>query len=322
MKRLRLWLSAVAALLLLAGCAPQTANPLARNQTTAVPGLDTQPFAATAADANAETVTAQLYFRYLDEPMLAAETRTLTVRKDESIEAAIVQALIEGPSAGHSDLRGLIPADTRLESVASRDTLLFLTFDEGFLKDDVPEIWADSAQWRTDAPVLRALIVQSIVASVTETVPYAGVQILVHKQGELQTNLRLDNSYFLDGRTGPSDPVRRDEAWLLTPQRTGEVLLQAWQQQNVERCTHYLLEQDKPTQAAFAEALAAAPVLTEFAVSGGSVSGDGQTATLSVTLRTQREGHTTLSAAYPLQLTRENGVWKLAYARLAALFAL
>lgn len=322
MKRFRLWLSAVAALLLLAGCTPQTVNPLARNQTTAVPGLDTQPFAATAADANVETVTAQLYFRYLDEPMLAAETRTLTVLKDESVEAAIVQALIDGPSAGHSDLRGLIPADTRLESAASRDTLLFLTFNEGFLKDDVPEAWASSTQWRTDAPVLRALIVQSIVASVTESVPYVGVQILVHKQGELQTNLRLDNSYFLDGRTGPSDPVRRDEAWLLTPQRTGEVLLQAWQQQNVERCTHYLLEQDKPTQAAFAETLAAAPVLTEFAVSGGSVSGGGQTATLSVTLRTQREGHTTLSASYPLQLTQENGVWKLAYARLAALFAL
>lgn len=322
MKRLQLWLLAVAALLLLAGCAPQSVNPLARNQATAVPGLDTQPFAATAADADAVTVTAQLYFRYLDEPMLAAETRTLTVHKDESVEAAIVQALIEGPSAGHSDLRGLIPADTRLESVAIRETLLFLTFDEGFLKDDVPATWADSIQWRTDAPALRALTVQSIVASVTETVPYAGVQILVHKQGELQTNLRLDNSYFLGGRTGPSDPVRRDEAWLLTPQRTGEVLLQAWQQQNVERCAHYLLEQGKPSQAALAETLALAPALTDFAVSGGSVSGDGQTATLCVTLRTQREGQTALSAAYPLQMTRENGVWKLGYAKLDALFAL
>ena len=322
MKRLWLWLTAVAALCLLAGCAPQAVNPLARNQATAVPGLDTQPFAATAADANTETVTAQLYFRYLDEPMLAAEMRTLTVRKDESVEAAIVQALIDGPNAGHSDLRGLIPADTRLESVAPRDTLLFLTFNEGFLKDDVPETWADSTQWRTDAPVLRTLIVQSIVASVTEAVPYAGVQILVHKQGQLQTNLRLDNRYFLDGRTGPSDPVRRDEAWLLTPQRTGELLLQAWQQQNAARCTHYLLEQGKPSQAALAETLATAPVLTEFAVSGGSVSGDGQTATLSVTLRTQREGNMSLTAAYPLQLKRENGVWKLDYAKLAALFTL
>ena len=98
--------------------------------------------------------------------------------------------------------------------------------------------------------------------------------------------------------------------------------MQAWQQQNAERCAHYLLEQDKPSQAALAETLAAAPVLIEFTVSGGSVSDDGQTATLSVTLRTQHEGHTTLSVAYPLQLTRENGVWKLAYARLAALFSL
>jgi len=314
-------LAAGALALLTGGCAPQTVNPLVKNEATDVPGLTMNLHPAMASDANADTVSATLYFRYMDEPMLASESRNLTVRRDESVEYAIVEALTEGPSAGHSELKRLLPAAATVESVVARDDILFVTFNEGFLMDDVPETWADSEYWLAEAPLLRKLIVQSIVASVTESFPYTGVQILVHRQNEVQTSLRLDNAYFLTGEAGLSDPVARNENLLLSPRNTAEILLTAWQQHDFERLYRYLAEADKPSYATATETLSKAPSLTDYTVSAGTVSDNGQTAALTVDLQTLNQNVSADTQNYPLLFIRENGIWKMTYARLTAMMA-
>ena len=321
MNRSILWLPALAALsLLLAGCAPQAINPLVKNEAMAVPGLDTPLHAASANEQNVDTAVVSLYFRYMDEPMLASETRMLSVPRDQSLEFAIVQALVQGPSAGHSELRGLIPAEAKVESVVSRGNILFVTFDEGFLKDSVPDDWANDEDWRREAPTLRRLTVQSLTASLTEQFAYTGVQILVHKPNVVQTNLRLDNAYYLTGASGPSEPVQRDETLLLTPQHTAEIVLTAWQTHDAERLYQYIGEADRPSYATWTETFATAAACSAFSVSGGTVSGDGQNATLCVDLHTLSQGAASETAAYPLILTRESGVWKIGYSKLLALF--
>ena len=312
----------LAGVVLLTSCAPQTVNPLVKNEATAVPGLSMQTHAAQASDAGESHVDVALYFRYLDEPMLAMEARTLTVPRDESLEYAIVSALVDGPSAGHSDLRRLLPANTQVESVAAREDTLFVTLNEGFLEDDVPDSWQDSDTWRSEAPLLRRLIVQSIVASITERFAYTGVQILVHRPNEVQASLRLENAYFLSGAEGLSDPVTRDESVLLTPANTATVILTAWQQQDTQRLYLYVAEEGKPSYATLAQTIANEAVPTSFTVSGGSVSEDGSAAVLTLKLRLLNAGESSAYSALPLQLNRENGIWKITYARLMAMAAL
>lgn len=312
----------LAGMLLLTSCAPQTVNPLIKNEATAVPGLSMQTHAAQAGDAGETHENVTLYFRYLDEPMLAMETRTLTVPRDESLEYAIVSALVEGPSAGHSDLRRLLPANTQVESVAAREDTLFVTLNEGFLEDDVPDHWQDSDTWRSEAPLLRRLIVQSIVASITERFAYTGVQILVHRPNDVQASLRLENAYFLSGAEGLSDPVTRDESLLLTPGNTATIILTAWQQKDTQRLYLYVSEEGKPSYAAMAEAIANGAVPTSFTVSGGNVSEDGSAAALTLKLRMLNAGESVAFGALPLHLIRENGVWKITYARLMAMATL
>lgn len=320
MKGKRTLLAMLLALLLtLSGCTAQTADPLLKNETTAVPGLAMNVQAASASETNADEVRVTLYFRYLDEMKLAAESRVLTVPRDESVEYAIVAALVEGPSAGHSELKRLIPADTQVESVISRDDILFITLDDGFLNDDVPEDWAADEDWQQEAPQFRKLVAQSLVASVTEYSPYTGVQILLHKSGEVQTSLRLENAYFLDGSTGLSDPLTRDETLLLTLSNTADIILSAWQEHDFDRLYKFVADEDQPSLAAFTEALSEAGALKEYSVSSGSVAVDGQTAMVTAFLRTLDATGSRDVAAYPILLKRENGVWKITYARLSAI---
>lgn len=312
-------LALIAALpLLLSGCLEQ-ANPLKKNEATAAPGLGGELLAAAADDGNTVQIKATLYFRYLDEPMLAGESRVLTVRRDQRPEQAILEALLAGPSAGNADLRRLIPEDTRVEGVSSRDGVLFVTFSEAFLLDDVPLNWAETNEWKTEAPLLRKLVTQSIAASVTENYPYTGVQILVHRPGEVQTSLRLGNEYFLDGSEGLSEPAVRDEALLLTPQTTVKTVLNAWSQKDFEIMYKYLTQAGKPAYTAFVDALSAAPSVEVLTVGGGSVYPDGQTAVVTAYLRILRQGAQETLLSYPLQLIRENDVWKMEYPRLEAL---
>ena len=182
--------------LFLGGCLEQ-ANPLVKNEATDAPGLTEVLHAAAADDGNTVQIRATLYFRYLDEPMLAGESRVLTVRRDQRPEQAIIEALLAGPSAGNADLRRLIPENTQVEGVSSREGVLFVTFSEAFLQDDVPADWAEHNEWKTEAPMLRKLVTQSIAASITENYPYLGVQLLVHRPDEVQASLRLEQRVLI-----------------------------------------------------------------------------------------------------------------------------
>jgi hypothetical protein len=317
-----LLLALATVLLLLNGCASQTADPLLKNEATDAPGLAMNLPPALVGSDEAGIAKVTLYYRYLDEPMLAGEARDLTVPKDESVEFAIVQALTEGPSAGHSDLRRLLPAGTQVESVVSRGNTLFVTFNSGFLDDGIPAQWADDPQWKTEAPLKRWLTVQSIVASVTEYHPYAGIQILVHRIDDEQNSLRLDNAYFLNGATGLSEPIARDETVLLTAGNTAEMILLAWQQRDDERLYRYVMDDGKPPLASFSENLQNRAGLKDFSVSGGSVSVSGTDAVVTVSLKIPGPNGEISVITYPLALIRDNGIWKITYSALQALMEL
>ena len=111
----------------------------------------------------------------------------------------------------------------------------------------------------------------------------------------------------------------RDEALLLTPQTTVKTILGAWAQKDFERMYKYLAQSGKPAYTAFVDALNAAPSVEVLTVGGGSVYADGQAAVVTVYLRMLSQGTQDTLLSYPLQLVRENDVWKMEYPRLEAL---
>ena len=123
---------------LLCSCT-RAANPLVQAEATPLPGVEQRLHAATAAEDNAASWDVVLDFRYLDYSMLAGESRTLTVRKDESSEAALVRALLAGPSAGEMNLRRALGEDVGLKEVTASGDMLFITLTNSLLRDGIPE---------------------------------------------------------------------------------------------------------------------------------------------------------------------------------------
>ncbi len=322
------------ALLLLLGCAPLLSgcmvgfvNPLEKAAATPVPGLSMNLHAASASQSNVDVIRASLYYRFADQPLLAAESRSLTVPRDESMEQAIIKALLKGPTTGHSDLRRLLPQSVKVESVHSRDSTLFVTFNEAFLTDDgIPADWQRQGDWVSEAPLRRKLAVQSIVASITESFPYTGVQILVRKTSQTQTSLRLENAYFLSELTGLSEPQTRDETLLLTPRNTAERFLSAWQAGDLETLYAFVVNvengEPKPSFQDVAQQLDAYATLSSFSLGSGSVSADGQHAVVTAELAMHQGAGSVQILGYPLPLVRENDIWKVTLAQLQRLMTL
>ncbi|MCL1855166.1 MAG: GerMN domain-containing protein, partial [Clostridia bacterium] len=307
---------------LMGGCGV-AGNPLEKAEATPVPGLAMKLHAASADQNSADVLQAVLYYRFYDEPMLAAETRALSVPKNESREIAIVRALLEGPSAAHSsELKRIIPETVTVESISQRNHILYITFNEALLTDDgIPADWLLRPEWAGSAPLQRALAIQSVVASVTESLPYTGVQILVYRSGQVQSSLRLPNEYFLtDGQTGLSEPQARNEALLLTPHNTVLALMTAWQERNYETLYRYVANTDggdpKPTLQDVCGALGDCPSLSRFSAEAGSVALDGTRSVVNTLFSVVGES---MTVTYPLPLVRENGIWKITYAQLRAL---
>lgn len=314
------------AILLLVLCGCSVISPIEKAETTAAPGLSMDVYPATASATNADDVVATLYFRYLDQPMLAAESRVITVDRDKSFELTLIEELLAGPSTSHVDLQKLFSDSVRVISASARNGVLYVTFNDALLDNDsIPSDWQSRSDWADEAPLLRKLALQSVVASITESMPYTGVQFFVSQSADSTTSTRLENTYFLTGQGGVSDPLLRNESLLLTPHNTAQCILQAWQQRDYKTLYLYTAMQSsgesRPIYDIYHNTVDACSTLSEYSVSSGSISQSGTHATLILTMSTLREGLSTDTQAYPLQLQLENGVWKISYSALLELIS-
>ncbi len=320
MKRLSLFLLLLTLLCSLCGCA-QVINPLVKNEATDAHGLSNELHSASSSKVSADAIQAALYFRFLDEPMLTPEYRSIRVENGKSSELAVIEALLSGPSASAVELTRLFSEATKVESVSADSGILFVTLNDALLNDGIPEDWLTLPEWREEAPLRRQLAIQSLAATITETFPYYAVQIMVSsKTGQ---NLRLDNSYFLSDLSGLSEPNTRNEKLLLTPRSTAAEILGAYTERNIEKLYKYtaLYDSDdlKPQFDSFAESLSDLHILISADISSGSVSIDGSRAVLTASLVFGADGTRVSIPAYPLKLVRENGIWKITYSELISL---
>lgn len=312
MKKLAL-LALVLSALVLGGCS--AGLPFSGSLTTAVPGIDaTLPEAQAPAEQDSQE-TATLYFRYLDEPFLAQETRLITRSPSRPYELSLLTELLSGPGSHSADLTALFPPGTRVLSTVTQGRTLFVTLSQELLSG-----YADDKTVSLEEQQLRRLLcMQSIVATITENCDIDQVQILMEQDGSATGSLRLQESYFLvDAQsTTPVEPLKRQDELLLSPLRTAQLLSQLWCQRDWQRLYQYIARKDPSTGAQrvsyrdFVTAMENLPILSSCSVSGGTLTQDGTRATFTLSGATLENGRETLHAICTLHLCRESSLWRV-----------
>ncbi len=321
MKRALFFLLCLMMLFLLSSCA-MAADPLIRAQATPVPGLPMEAHAVTPSQETATQTEVTLFFRYHQSNMLASETRTISVLRNESAELVTIRELLRGPDASHTDLTRLFPHTVSVVNVSPAGDTLFITLNAAFLQDGIPEKWQNDPLWKLEAPLRRKLTLQSLAATVTENFAYPYIQILISEDGYADASTRLDASYFLDGRTGLMERIFRDESCILTLQNTALTILDAWQRHDFDLLYQFTAanpDQGRPVYQAFVDTLKNCAALEEYAASSGHNVGGSSKATVSLKLTHTANGQTAQLEAYPLRLVSEDGIWKVPFAELQRL---
>lgn len=323
--RLLFCLFAIALLLALSGCSALTQGSLQAMEVTPVPGVIDPPLSPMAAPENQGTINAALYFRFMAQNALACESRVLSLQPNESAEKAVIQALLDGPSAGAVDLQRLYPANTRVLDTNAKGDMLIVTFSAALMDlfDDEPANWQQLDAWREEVPLRRKLAMDSLIATITENFRYRTIQVLVEQsQDDDRGSMRLDNAYYRDPgmESGPAMILERNESTLLTPYHTAELLLSAWERRDWQTLYSFVIQQDpatasqRPMVESAYEAWNKAPYLISAVLSAGNVSPGGNQAIFTVDMALVTDESTTAAPSnYLLRLTRDGGIWKITY---------
>ena len=299
--------------LLLGGCAPR--DPLEEM----VSAADAPIPAPQPTNVAPQEAAATLWFRFSSEPLLAPETRVLSLSPTAPYELTLLQALAAGPAAASLELTGLFPPGTRVLATHRQGRTLFVTLSRQILND-----YADEKSLAADESVLRRrLAMQAIAATVTENCDVDSVVILLEQTATGGSSLRLRQSYYRDGSDASAlaAPLQRDESLLLTPANTLHIVLDCWQSRNWARLYPSIARSDaatgqaRPAYEDFAAQMEALPHLTGFSASAGSISSDGQTVVFSATLTLLDDGQTATTTA-TLRLHRERGLWRISLSQL------
>lgn len=310
-----------ALLLLLTSCAAVT-SPLRKAETTPVPGLPMELHAASAPEDRANRQEITLFFRYQQAGLLAAETRSIMVPLDESLELTTVRQLLAGPQASHTELTRLFPHGTAVVDVTPSGDTLQITLTENVENDGIPADWKEDPAWREEAPLRRRLTIQSLVATMTENFHYPYIQIFIARDQATGISTRLNSSYFLDGHTGPAERLSRDESLLLNMHNTADVLLRAWQERDyplLYQFTADLPDIPRPAYDDFAEQLSGCVSVVSYEAGAGHNAPGRSQATVTLALECKADGQTLQYPAYPLRLVRNSGIWKVSFADLKRL---
>ncbi|MBR5302094.1 MAG: GerMN domain-containing protein [Clostridia bacterium] len=269
-----------------------------------------------------------LYFRFANTHVLGAQRAKIDIRREETIATGIVQHLLDGPDIAHEHLSHVFPQGTELISVSGEGATAFVTLSGDFLgkPDGAPANWEDLAYWQEEAALRRRLAVQSIVLALTEDGRYQRVQLYVADNDD-DIPQRIAMAWMDTGVTDPALVLAacpRDEHAMLTPSCALEMIMDAWQEQ--DWAMMYPLMADTPddplpTLSVFEAEMAAREVsLLEYSVTPGTVSFDGQRATivLNAVVRA-REGGDAQIVRESIPLVRVQDNWAMQTATLQSL---
>ncbi|MGE5495468.1 MAG: GerMN domain-containing protein [Burkholderiales bacterium] len=312
MSKMKIAAAAVLLLItLLSGCALGETNKPANTP-------DINPKAEAA---NKVTSNVTLYFCYRKQNLLAAETRKIDVPVSKTLEEAVIQALISGPSADRDELGGLFWNGVELVSVSSNEDILFVTLSSEFISTDPSE----AALEEGTTPDQKKLAIYSIVNTIVELGKYSQVQIEVARESGSETGGRITRGEagWEDNPQTYLEPLTRDASLILTPENTLTEALKCFAYKDwtgLYNFTAYTSPDGtvKPDISAFSSALTSNVVgLESYNVTSWNVSYDGKTAVvmLDYSVRTKADDIIKL-VSKPVIMVRNNDIWALSYTSL------
>lgn len=279
-----------------------------------------------------EQASVTLYYRYRDETILAPDARVIGVPSGERIETAAIQELLKGPAADRTEMKAVFPKGARVISVTDSQDTLFVTLSKEVLDlaDDVPENWQEQPAWREAVNNRRKLALYAIVNTVTGMGLYSRVQLLIDMGDGQGERVRRSQVGFA-GEPGDSqllEPLGLKADMILTPKNTLQQAMRAAEAKDWERLYNYL--------STHADDNAKNYTLGEFVNWGAGwngslsfyqvhdelVAGDGRSALVVLDMRvTLKDGSTAEKLGMPMRLVQENGLWKVYYPSMLALFS-
>ena len=261
-----------------------------------------------------------LYFRFADTAMLGAQRDQIDIRREETVATSIVERLLKGPDIAHERLSGVFPQGTELISVSGEGATVFVTLSGGFLgrPDGAPADWEDLPDWQEEAALRRRLAVQSLALALTEDGRYQRVQLYIaDSDDDIPQRIAMA---WLDTSVTDAKLVLaacpRDEQAMLTPARALDMIMRAWQAQDWAAAYPLMADmpdEPLPTLSVFEAEMAAKDVsLLEYSLTPGTVSMDGQTATLVLdAVIRSREGGDAQIVRESVLLTRVKDNWAM-----------
>jgi len=294
------------------GCSPYGNDTTDRN----IPDINPKAEAA-----NKDTSNVTLYFSYRGENLFAGETRAIDVPVSDTLEAAVVRELIEGPSADRDELIGLFWQRVELVGVDTNADYIFITLSEDFVTTQADD--AEIVLEQSDINEQKMLAIYSIVNTLTEMGKYSRVQILVDREGGVGQRITLSEAGWGDDEDSYLEPLGRMQSLILTPENTLVESLDYFAKNDRARLYNFSAHTrpdgtQKTVVNAFSDALAAeGNVLESFNVVDSNVSYSGQTVVvmLDYSIKT-REGETVSRTNIPVVLVREEDIWKFTYTSL------
>ncbi len=332
-KWIRLTAVMVFGVLMMSGCSLFSGSLIQEE----IPGPSESPAADIAPDVGESQKEVQgttLYFRFLDEPYLTAETRKIQVAANERTEAGIVKELIRGPS--QVELRSLFNGDTKVVSVSESNGYLFVTLSREFLDPadalgDLPDNWAEDPKTVEQVNEYKRLAIYSIINSLTELGNFSGVQILIDVENTGKgERVRRSLLGFQDGTNDDQlmEPMYRQNDVILTPRTTMSIALDCFSKKSWDRLYKYVASKDeqgvsRPTLEEVTNNLSVQdPTLESYTVVHESVSLDGQTAVVCVNVKIRySDGIIAEKQNVPLRMRRENQIWKINYSALSSVLS-
>ena len=267
-----------------------------------------------------------LYYRMNNEMLLAPVLVQYGLPMNTSKEEQLIEALIAGPPGDKHELMGVIPQETRLVSIHSRDGYLEVTLSKEFLSvaSDVPDNWQEIPSLSKAVYEQRRLATYSIINSITELGEYSRVLILIDLSGD-GNGQRVNRSQFglLYGEEdAPIEPLRRDPTLIISPAKACEKVFDAIIAQQIETAMQFLYfgEEGVPSAQSIADELYLSGISSYSLNPYGDtiLRLDGQRAVLCVDYASvsYSTGNRSEHFAYPLVARLVDNVWRIDYASL------
>ncbi len=262
-------------------------------------------------------VDVTLYFRLADEPALVPVQRTVTVRANEYVEAAVIRQLIAGPAALYGDLEPVLPSSTRLIETSREGGILYVTLSNDILSS------ANTTAPREDAELASRLAVYAVVNSLCALGGSNRVQIMVDMNGTGEgTRVPPFSLGFTSDDTNSQwlEPMGMEKSIVITPKMLVELALGHIAKGEYAQAYPLFAESEtgglqKPDYAAFETQMLSMGTLDSFSVQStdivkGQLNGEAEV-DLQWTTREDGVSHTARNVI--LQMIPDGDLYKIGY---------